>query len=107
MHKFTTSGHNWYVKLRAKGYSKWTEFFLFFLIYSGCPQITCINVNPGLEPPRRLLLQYLDLTDCASIQDSGLKIIVRNCPLLVYLYLRRCVQITGLCSMLNKKYLLY
>ncbi|XP_062712054.1 F-box/LRR-repeat protein 7 [Aedes albopictus] len=61
---------------------------------TGCAQITCINVNPGLEPPRRLLLQYLDLTDCASISDSGLKIIARNCPLLVYLYLRRCIQIT-------------
>ncbi|XP_039448231.1 F-box/LRR-repeat protein 7-like [Culex pipiens pallens] len=61
---------------------------------TGCAQITCINVNPGLEPPRRLLLQYLDLTDCASISDSGLKIIARNCPLLVYLYLRRCIQIS-------------
>ncbi|XP_055545274.1 F-box/LRR-repeat protein 7 [Wyeomyia smithii] len=61
---------------------------------TGCAQITCINVNPGLESPRRLLLQYLDLTDCASISDSGLKIIARNCPLLVYLYLRRCIQIS-------------
>ncbi|XP_055610071.1 F-box/LRR-repeat protein 7 [Uranotaenia lowii] len=61
---------------------------------TGCAQITCININPGLETPRRLLLQYLDLTDCASISDSGLKIIARNCPLLVYLYLRRCLQIT-------------
>ncbi|XP_058448453.1 F-box/LRR-repeat protein 7 [Malaya genurostris] len=61
---------------------------------TGCAHITCINVNPGLEPPRRLLLQYLDLTDCASISDSGLKIIAKNCPLLVYLYLRRCVQVT-------------
>ncbi|KAJ8953283.1 hypothetical protein NQ318_015865 [Aromia moschata] len=44
--------------------------------------------------PRRLQLQYLDLTDCVAIQDSGLRVIVRNCPQLAYLYLRRCVQIT-------------
>ncbi|ETN60845.1 f-box/leucine rich repeat protein [Anopheles darlingi] len=61
---------------------------------TGCAQITCININPGLEPPRRLLLQYLDLTDCASISDAGIKVIARNCPLLVYLYLRRCIQVT-------------
>uniref|UniRef100_A0A182P5S2 F-box domain-containing protein n=1 Tax=Anopheles epiroticus TaxID=199890 RepID=A0A182P5S2_9DIPT len=61
---------------------------------TGCAQITCININPGLEPPRRLLLQYLDLTDCASICDAGIKVIARNCPLLVYLYLRRCMQVT-------------
>lgn len=42
-----------------------------------------------------MLLQYLDLTDCCAINDEGLKIIVVNCPQLVYLYLRRCVQITG------------
>ncbi|XP_050068729.1 F-box/LRR-repeat protein 7 [Anopheles maculipalpis] len=61
---------------------------------TGCAQITCISINPGLEPPRRLLLQYLDLTDCASICDTGIKVIARNCPLLVYLYLRRCIQVT-------------
>ncbi|XP_052889917.1 F-box/LRR-repeat protein 7 [Anopheles moucheti] len=61
---------------------------------TGCAQITCIAINPGLEPPRRLLLQYLDLTDCASICDAGIKVIARNCPLLVYLYLRRCIQVT-------------
>lgn len=48
-----------------------------------------------MEPPRRLLLQYLDLTDCMAIDDMGLKIVVKNCPQLVYLYLRRCIQITG------------
>lgn len=63
----------------------------------GCSQITTVNLNPGFDPPRRLLLQYLDLTDCCSINDEGLKTIVVNCPQLVYLYLRRCVQITGEC----------
>lgn len=62
---------------------------------SGCSQITTVNLNTGFDPPRRLLLQYLDLTDCYAINDEGLKTIVVNCPQLVYLYLRRCVQITG------------
>ncbi|KAK6639342.1 hypothetical protein RUM43_007614 [Polyplax serrata] len=56
-------------------------------------RVSCLSVIPGPEPPK-LLLQYLDLTDCSAVDDSGLKIIVRNCPQLVYLYLRRCVQIT-------------
>nr|CAH7743368.1 unnamed protein product [Callosobruchus chinensis] len=58
---------------------------------SGCIKISCIG---GLGAPRRLQLQYLDLTDCVAVQDSGLMVIVRNCPHLAYLYLRRCVQIT-------------
>jgi hypothetical protein len=29
------------------------------------------------------------------VEDGGLRVIVRNCPQLAYLYLRRCVQITG------------
>lgn len=62
---------------------------------SGCVQISCLNPLTGPEPPRRMQLQYLDLTDCPALQDSGLRIIVRNCPQLGYLYLRRCVQITG------------
>ncbi|XP_018566549.1 F-box/LRR-repeat protein 7-like [Anoplophora glabripennis] len=61
---------------------------------TGCVKISCININAGPEPPRRLQLQYLDLTDCVAVQDSGLRIIVQNCPQLAYLYLRRCVQIT-------------
>ncbi|XP_072402785.1 uncharacterized protein [Diabrotica undecimpunctata] len=61
---------------------------------TGCSKISCINVNNGLEPPRKLQLQYLDLSDCIAVQDSGLLIIVRNAPQLAYLYLRRCVQIT-------------
>jgi hypothetical protein len=64
-------------------------------VISGCTRISCISVTPGPEPPRRLLLQYLDLTDCHAVEDGGLRVIVRNCPQLAYLYLRRCVQITG------------
>ncbi|KAH8236627.1 hypothetical protein KR026_006945 [Drosophila bipectinata] len=61
---------------------------------TGCSQVSSISPNPHVEPPRRLLLQYLDLTDCMAIDDMGLKIVVKNCPQLVYLYLRRCIQIT-------------
>ncbi|KAH8271441.1 hypothetical protein KR018_010698 [Drosophila ironensis] len=61
---------------------------------TGCSQVSSISPNPHMEPPRRLLLQYLDLTDCMAIDDMGLKIVVKNCPQLVYLYLRRCIQIT-------------
>ena len=44
---------------------------------------------------RQLGIQYLDLTDCVSLEDSGLKMIVETCPQLMYLFLRRCVNITG------------
>uniref|UniRef100_A0A336K2Q1 CSON012005 protein n=1 Tax=Culicoides sonorensis TaxID=179676 RepID=A0A336K2Q1_CULSO len=61
---------------------------------TGCYQITTIDINPSLQSSGKLQLQYLDLTDCVSLNDTGLKVVVKNCPLLVYLYLRRCVQIT-------------
>ena len=47
-------------------------------------------------PLRRLdHLQYLDLTDCVSLEDSGLKMVVETCPQLLYLFLRRCTALTG------------
>lgn len=52
-----------------------------------------MNCYPDAD--RRLQLQYLDLTDCVIVQDGELRIVVQNCPQLAYLYLRRCVQITG------------
>ncbi|KAK9508837.1 hypothetical protein O3M35_006298 [Rhynocoris fuscipes] len=67
---------------------------LHHLDITGCVKISCVSVTPGPEPPRRLLLQYLDLTDCSAVDDGGLRVIVRNCPQLVYLYLRRCIKIT-------------
>ena len=44
---------------------------------------------------RTLNLQFLDLTDCQSLEDSGLKMILEACPQLLYLFLRRCQGITG------------
>lgn len=77
--------------------------FNFLIKISGCSQISCLSVIPGPDPPPRLLLQYLDLTDCSALEDGGLKIIVCNCPQLVYLYLRRCVKITGMQNGINRK----
>lgn len=39
--------------------------------------------------------QFL-FVDCSAVDDGGLRVIVRNCPQLVYLYLRRCIKITGI-----------
>lgn len=90
--------------LQLQGCSAITDSALFELVtravslhhldITGCVQISCVSVTPGPEPPRRLLLQYLDLTDCSAVDDGGLRVIVRNCPQLVYLYLRRCTKIT-------------
>lgn len=63
---------------------------------SGCVKVSCISIThrAGMDPSRRLQLQYLDLTDCTLLQDNGLQVIVHNCPQLAHLYLRRCIQIT-------------
>lgn len=50
------------------------------------------RVTPVL---RTLLLQYLDLSDCISLDDNGLHITVKSCVMLTFLYLRRCTKITG------------
>lgn len=68
---------------------------MILLIVSGCTQLASVEFNHHLDASRRLLLQYLDLTDCFALDDNGLKTVVQNCPQLVYLYLRRCTQITG------------
>jgi hypothetical protein len=52
---------------------------------------------------RQLGLQFLDLTDCVSLEDSGLKMIVETCPQLMYLFLRRCVNVTGKCCSNQKR----
>ena len=56
-------------------------------------------------PLRRLdHLQYLDLTDCLSLEDSGLKMVVETCPQLLYLFLRRCTALTGKLTIVNSKH---
>lgn len=61
----------------------------------GCSQIATIDFSNHSDLSRRLQIQYLDLTDCFPLDDNGLRTVVQNCPQLVYLYLRRCTQITG------------
>ncbi|KAF2352175.1 Leucine-rich repeat [Trinorchestia longiramus] len=75
---------------------------LVHLDVTGCHQITCIHLShqnctdtvDSLLHSRQLYLQYLDMTDCYGLHDPGLKVIVRNCPQLLHLYLRRCINIT-------------
>merc|ERR1712223_1831506 len=70
---------------------------------TGCHMISTIKVhqppptpNPATRgattlPTRRLeQLQYLDLTACTSLEDTGLKMVVESCPQLLYLFMRRC-----------------
>lgn len=72
-----------------------------YYFLTGCHQITCIHltqqgtVEPEPLHSRQLYLQYLDMTDCYALEDQGLKVIVKNCPQLLHLYLRRCINITG------------
>ena len=61
-------------------------------------QAAMMTLQPNGAAPfcrRQLGLTCLDLTDCVSVEDSGLKMIVETCPQLQYLFLRRCVNITG------------
>ncbi|CAG9793365.1 unnamed protein product [Diatraea saccharalis] len=43
---------------------------------------------------RRPPVEYIDLTDCGSVTDSGLCALLHTCPSLQYLYLRRCTLVT-------------
>nr|XP_040567099.1 F-box/LRR-repeat protein 7-like [Lepeophtheirus salmonis] len=74
---------------------------------TGCQMISTISVHQPPPSPRTLVtnfppqpqrrqlnIQYLDISDCVSLEDSGLKMIVESCPQLTYLFLRRCSNIT-------------
>lgn len=43
----------------------------------------------------QLALTHLDMSECSALDDTGLNMIVLNCPLLTHLYLRKCPNITG------------
>ena len=83
-----------------------------YYLLTGCSQITCIDAGPlrangnhgeryqsdlssSPRPQLYLQLQYIDLTDCVSLEDTGIQMIVRSCAQLTCIYLRRCVHITG------------
>jgi hypothetical protein len=59
------------------------------------------SMTPSLPTRRLEHLQYLDLTDCTSLEDTGLKMVVETCPQLFYLFLRRCSAITGEDKIIN------
>jgi hypothetical protein len=58
----------------------------------GCTSVTCMSAE---VPSRQLNIQYLDLTDCLGLSDEGLHTVVQTCPALNFLYLRRCVMVSG------------
>nr|XP_055038359.1 F-box/LRR-repeat protein 7-like [Misgurnus anguillicaudatus] len=67
---------------------------------SGCPKVTCISLTEEsslqLTPlhGQQICLRYLDMTDCVSLEDKGLRTIAFHCPRLTHLYLRRCSRLT-------------
>ncbi|TSK16055.1 F-box/LRR-repeat protein 7 [Bagarius yarrelli] len=67
---------------------------------SGCPKVTCIRLTQESSLPlsplhgQQIGLRYLDMTDCTSLEDEGLRAIALHCPLLTHLYLRRCTRLT-------------
>lgn len=61
---------------------------------TGCPMVSAINVSQSGAERRTLPLQYLDMSDCADVDDTSLRLIVENCPQLQYLFLRRCHKVT-------------
>lgn len=74
-------------------------------IPTGCYQVTSLRLRPlvlpetsprgsGRSAPQQLCLQYVDLTDCQALEDGGIKALVRGCPQLTHLFLRRCLRIT-------------
>uniref|UniRef100_A0A672LZV1 Si:dkey-192l18.9 n=1 Tax=Sinocyclocheilus grahami TaxID=75366 RepID=A0A672LZV1_SINGR len=65
-----------------------------------CPKVTCISLTEEaslqLTPlhGQQIGLRYLDMTDCVSLEDKGLRTIAFHCPRLTHLYLRRCSHLT-------------
>ncbi|XP_072307245.1 F-box/LRR-repeat protein 7-like [Eucyclogobius newberryi] len=67
---------------------------------SGCSKVTCISLTPEaslqLSPlhGQQISIHFLDMTDCFSLEDEGLRTIASHCPRLTHLYLRRCTRLT-------------
>ncbi|KAF1373191.1 hypothetical protein PFLUV_G00257800 [Perca fluviatilis] len=67
---------------------------------SGCSKVTCISLTQEaslqLSPlhGQQISIHYLDMTDCFSLEDEGLRTIASHCPRLTHLYLRRCTRLT-------------
>ncbi|KAF3836290.1 hypothetical protein F7725_028848 [Dissostichus mawsoni] len=63
-------------------------------------EVTCISLTQEaslqLSPlhGQQISIHYLDMTDCFSLEDEGLRTIASHCPRLTHLYLRRCIRLT-------------
>jgi hypothetical protein len=62
---------------------------------SGCGLVSGVGVTASPTSPH-LPLQLLDMSDCARLDDTSLRLVVESCPQLQFLYLRRCTQISGI-----------
>ncbi|XP_071942321.1 uncharacterized protein [Antedon mediterranea] len=71
-----------------------------YLDISGCPLITCFSVSDESSAEscelqgQSLRLRHLDMSNCAALDDKGLRTVALNCPGLQNLYIRRCQRIT-------------
>lgn len=54
--------------------------------------VSSINI---VRKQSHLSLVHLDMSECGSLDDTGLNMIVLNCPLMTHLYLRKCSNVTG------------
>ncbi|KAJ3611761.1 hypothetical protein NHX12_021775 [Muraenolepis orangiensis] len=67
---------------------------------AGCSKVTCISLTEEaslqLAPAhgQQISISFLDMSDCLSLEDEGLRIIASHCPRLTHLYLRRCPRLT-------------
>lgn len=62
-----------------------------YLDLTGCPMVSSINI---VRKHTHLSLTHLDMSECSSLDDTGLNMIMLNCPLITHLYLRKCIGIT-------------
>jgi len=62
-----------------------------YLDLTGCPMVSSINI---VRKHTHLSLTYLDMSECSSLDDTGLSMIMLNCPLITHLYLRKCTGVT-------------
>jgi len=62
-----------------------------YLDLTGCPMVSSINI---VRKHNQLSLTYLDMSECSSLDDTGLNMIMLNCPQITHLYLRKCSGIT-------------
>ena len=65
------------------------------MLLPGCPMISAVPVARSRAAAASASLTYLDMSECAAVEDTGLAMTLLNCPRLTHLYLRKCVNVTG------------